>query len=229
MKHWVRRALLKNLVLKMLSVALAVLLFAVVHSEKNSMAQGDVAVSYTLPAGKLLLHKPPGVLRIGVMGPTFRLQRFRFEEVTAVSVNLNSVREGELRFRDEWVQLPAGLKVAFIRPESFPVRYEPTLRRRLPVHLVLQGETATGFRILEKVVRPGRVTISGARSVVKSLAAIPTEPIIMDEPMSTFTKKVVLAPLPQGVRLDEDLRLEATVTIGPVSAKRRGSSIAGDE
>ncbi len=229
MKHWVRRVLLKNLVLKILSVALAVLLFAVVHSEKSSMAQGDVAVSYSLPAGKLLLNKPPAVLRIGVIGPTFRLQRFRFEDVAAVTVNLNDVREGELKFRDEGVVLPAGLKVAFIRPESFLVRYEPILRRRLPVHLVLRGEAAAGFRILVQAVRPARVTISGARSVVKSLSAVPTEPLIMDEPTASFTQKVALAPLPQGAKMDEDPRLEAIVTIGPVSAKRRESSTPGEE
>ena len=81
MPGWVRRAVFSNLALKLLSLALAALLFVLVHSEKHAPAQGGVPVTYGIPPGKVLVTKPPAVLRVGVTGPVSRVQRFRFEDL----------------------------------------------------------------------------------------------------------------------------------------------------
>src|SRR5512143_4040226 len=113
LRLWLREALFGNLLLKVLSLALAVLLFIVVHSERQSVVQGNVGVSYSVPAGRALEIKPPATLHVGVSGPVSRLQRFRIDDLGVVTIDLTEVKEGYFKFRDELLGLPPGLRVAF--------------------------------------------------------------------------------------------------------------------
>jgi YbbR domain-containing protein len=210
--QWIRQALFGNLLLKVLSVALAVVLFIVVHSEKQSVVQGTVGVSYSSPAGRLLESKPPATLLVGVAGPVSRLQRFHIEELPAVSIDLTDVKEGYFKFREELLALPSGLRLAFVRPDGFTVRYEPTLQRRLALRLMVQGEPGAGFRVAGRRVRPSRIMVTGPRSVVQGLSELRTDPVAIDGADTTQVRRVRIA-VPSGVQIEGGVEVEATVEI----------------
>jgi YbbR domain-containing protein len=197
MKHWVRRAVFRNLTLKIVSLALALLLFVVVHSEKHSLAQGTVELTFSLPPGKLLAIKPPAVLRVGVTGPVSRVQRFRFEDLSPVSVDLAGAQNGFFKFPESLFTLPVGLKVAYIRPDGFQLRFEATVEREVPVRIKLEGEPAPGYGLIGRQVRPSRVTIRGPRSVVTSVVYVATDPVSLEGVVGSRTETVPLALPPQ--------------------------------
>jgi YbbR domain-containing protein len=223
MKHGVRRAILRNLTLKIISVGLAVLLFVVVHSEKHSLVQGTVELSFSVPAGKLLSTKPPAVLRVGVTGPASRIQRFRFEDLGPLSVDLTGVQEGFFKFRESLFTLPVGLKVAHIRPEGFLLRFEPTVERQVSVRLRLEGQPAPGFRLLGRHVRPPRVTVSGPRSVVSSLAQLATVPMSLEGAVTSRTETVQL-DLPPHLAQARPGAVEVSLEIAPPGRGPRTST-----
>jgi YbbR domain-containing protein len=214
MRRRLLQALRRNLLLKVISLGLAVLLYVVVHSEKQSLVQGAVGVSYSPPAGKALAVKPPASLLVGVAGPVSRLQRFRIEDVPAVSIDLSGEKEGYFKFRDELLSLPVGLRVAFIRPDGFTVRFEPPLQRRLSVRLMVQGEPAAGFQVVGRKVRPSRAMINGPRSEVQAISELQTEAVNIDGANTTQLRTVRLATLPPGVRVEGARLFEVTVEIG---------------
>jgi YbbR domain-containing protein len=215
MRGWIRRAIFSNLVLKLLSLALAVLLFVVVHSERQATAQAVVNVDYTVPSGKVLASKPPTSVRIAVTGPLSRLQRFRVDELGPVNVDLSSASEGYFKFGDDLLAVPMGLKVVSIRPEGFNLHFEPTYRRALPVHLELEGEPAEGYRVTGRAVRPQRVTASGPRRLVSALAVLHTEPLSLAGSNQSLREKVTVL-MPPGVQQVEPATVEASITISAV-------------
>lgn len=218
MSGWLRRALLSNLVLKLVSLALAVLLFVVVHSEKQATTQTSIDVAYTLPPGQLLSTRPPATVRVGVVGPISRLQRFRTEELGPLTLDLTNAKEGYFKFSDDLLVLPAGLKVAFIRPEGFQLRFEPIHRRLLPVHLELEGRPAEGFRVTARSVRPSRVMVSGARRVLAGLGLLHTQPLSL-EGADQSLREWVAVMAPPGVHQIEPESVEAHVTVAAVQSE----------
>jgi len=219
-RQWIRQALFGNLVLKVLSLALAVLLFIVVHSERQSVVQGNVGVSYSAPAGRVLESKPPATLLVGVSGPVSRLQRFRIDDLAAVSIDLTDVKEGYFRFRDELLALPPGLRVAFVRPPGFTVRFEPTMQRRLPLRLMVVGDPAPGHRVTGRHVRPSRVMVHGPRSAVQGLSELRTDAVAIDGADTTQVRRVRI-PTPTGVEVEGGAEVEATVEIGKAKDSAR--------
>jgi hypothetical protein len=218
MSGWLRRSLLSNLVLKLVSLALAVLLFVVVHSEKQATTQASIDVAYTLPPGQLLSTRPPTTVRVGVVGPISRLQRFRSEELGSLTLDLTNAREGYFKFNDDMLVLPAGLKVAFIRPGGFQLRFEPAHRRMLPVHLELEGRPAEGYRVTARSVRPSRVMVSGPRRVVAGLGLLHTQPLSL-EGADHSLREWVAVMAPPGVHKIEPESVEAQVTVAAVQSE----------
>src|SRR5213078_2508015 len=94
------------------------------------------------------------------------------------------------------IKLPAGLRVATISPAGFKVRFEPRLQRDVPVQPVLEGEPAPGYRLVRSVAAPKKVSVSGAKSVVESIARAPTLPLRIAEAKETLRETVALAPAP---------------------------------
>lgn len=226
MKYWVRRVLLKNLFFKIISLALAVLLFIVVHAEKHTLLQGILPITYTIPAGQLLLNKPPASIHIGVTGPISRMQHFRLEDLGNLNVDLATIKEGSYyRFHEEAIPLPSGLKIAFIRPDGFTVRYEPTIQRRVPIRLAVSGELPHGFRLINRKVKPNKATVSGPRSVAASLMEVPTQVINLAEVTSNFSRQVSFATLSPGLKVISPTVVEVTMEIEPLRDERTISGI----
>lgn len=219
MRRRLRSAVGQNLPLKLISFALALLLFVVVHSEKQSLVQGVVSLQYRLPTGQLLTQKAPETLRIGVAGPLSRVQRFRIEDIPAITVDLSKAQPGYFRFPENLVPLPVGLKLAFARPEGFPLHFEATQSRELPVRLELQGQPASGFRITARRLSPSTVRVSGPRAVVRSSSLkLRTEVLSVEGAEATRVETLkVLAPT--GTTGLEPPEVEATIEIAPVTSE----------
>ncbi len=219
MRRRLGAALTRNLPLKLISIVLAVLLYLVVHSEKQSLVQGVVSLRYQLPAGQLLTQKPPETLRIGVSGALSRVQRFRIEDIPPLTVDLAKARPGYFRFPDDLVPLPVGLKLTFARPEGFALHFEALQTRELPVRLELSGQPANGFRVAARRVSPATVKLSGPRAVVRS-ATLKLRTELLSIEGAEATRVVTLKVLaPPGVSSLEPSEVEATVEIAPVTSE----------
>jgi YbbR domain-containing protein len=215
-RGWLRRALLRNLALKLISLALALLLFVVVHSERQSLVQGALSVSYVPPSVKLLAQQPPATLRVGVTGPQSRIQRFRLEDLGPITIDLTAAREGYFRFKEDALALPIGLRVAFIRPDGFQVRFAELRTREVPVRLEVQGQPAAGYRVVGRRARPAQVTVTGARYTLDSpLFKLRTDPIGIDGADGSRAEQLRVA-IPAGVLKIEPPSVEGSVEIAPI-------------
>jgi YbbR domain-containing protein len=192
------------------------LLYNLVRTEKQAVAHGTVAVSFTVPEGKVLVSNPPQSLHIGLLGPASRIQRLRFEDLAAVTIDLGGMAEGYLKFKPSMLHLPAGLSLASIRPEGFDVRLAPLTRRELAVEVPLRGVPGEGFRVVEVRSDPARVTAAGPATAMVSLASIRTAPVTIDGLRSSIVARVSLEPPPQ-IDVGQGLTVGVQVVIKQVS------------
>lgn len=219
MRRWFHDLVFQNTALKLISLGLGLLLFFVVRSEKQSLAQGTVPLSYSTPAGRVLVDKLPGQLRVGVLGAASRMQRFRFEDLAGVHIDLASVKNNYLKFNPDMIRLPPGLKVVSIRPSGVVVRLEPLSTKSVKVVATVQGQVASGYHVVKRWVKPARVTVRGPSSVVRSLSSVGTQPVNVEGAASTLVQRVGLEPLPPRVSASQQQNLEVSVEVAPITSK----------
>ncbi len=219
-KGRLREMLWGNFSLKLIALALALLLFALVRSEKESLAQGTVQLSFSPPPRKILSTKIPSHLRIGVVGPASRMQRFRFEDLAAVHINLSGVNEGYFEFSKDLVNLPGGLRVAGIRPSGFKVKYMDVAEQYLTVKATVQGQVAEGYKVVKQWVQPAKVKIVGPKKEVDELSGLSTRPVSVDGARANIVQQVELMPLPGAVKAELKGKLKVTVQVEPLSSER---------
>ena len=215
----VSRIVFSNLPLKVFSLCLALLMFYVVRSEKRALSHGSVPVTVQVPADRVLLSQPPRRLRVGVLGPASRVQRFRFEDLASVTIALRGDEHGYFRFRSEMIHLPDGFSVASISPAGFDLRYARVVKRHLPVRAALQGQVAGGFRVIRVDTRPARLQVRGPGEVVAELSALTTLPVDLDGARSNVVARVALAELPPRVVTIGRTKVEVFVSIGPLNSE----------
>ena len=220
MRGRLRKILWGNLSLKLIALALALLLFALVRAEKESLSQGTVQLSFSSPPRKILASKIPAHLRIGVLGPASRMQRFRFEDLAAVHINLSGVPEGYFEFSKDLVNLPGGLRVNSIRPAGIKVRYMDVAEQYLTVKTTVQGQVASGYQVVKQWVHPARVKIVGPKKEVEAITELSTRPVTVDGARANIVQQVELMPLPGAVKAVLKGKLKVTVQVEPLTSER---------
>lgn len=219
-RSWLHRALFDNLLLKLVSLALALLIFVSVRAEKQSLAYGTVSVSFTAPPGRVLVSEPPDELQVSVLGPTSRIPRFRFEDIADVNIDLSSVPAGFLKFRPDMILLPPEFSVASIRPGGFRVEYAELMTRDVPVHVTVEGQVAAGYRIAAVKAVPASFSVSGPEDAMKGLVDVRTRPVAVEGARASIVARVTLLPLSGRISLRaREQQVEATVEIVPVTSK----------
>ena len=219
MRGLIRRLVVENFSLKLISITLALLLFFMVRAEKPFLAQGTVRVTYQPPSGMLLRDDLPTTVRVAVQGGASRMQRFRFEDLAEVHINLTREQEGYYKFTEDLIHVPRGLKVTSIRPAGVQIRYEVLSARTVPVSSTVQGQVATGYQILQHKVSPALVQVRGPKDVVLAIKEVSTKPVSVEGAESTLVQRVDLMPLPAKVFARPSRDLTVTVEVAPFTTQ----------
>src|SRR6187549_2064021 len=118
-----RRWFLDNAALKRVALVLAITLFILVSGEKETERSVKVAVAYVRPEDRVLVSEVPDTLEVWVRGPWTRIKRLDPADVDPIVVDLTKSGDGEIRFDNDQLRLPAGLEVRAIRPSSIRVAF----------------------------------------------------------------------------------------------------------
>ena len=196
MRQRLRKILLENLALKLAALGITFVLFVVVRGNRDAVTTVHAKVVYVQSGDRVMVSEPVTELRITVRGPQGRLGRLDERDLEAVQVDLREVQGGELRFTEEMVRLPPGLRVESIHPSGIVLAFEERVERELPVQAVLAGEPAAGFRIARVTCDPPRVTLSGPRGVVERTIRALTRPLRIAEAREALRGEVELSQAP---------------------------------
>lgn len=209
--------LLENWLLKLISLAFAIVLWFFVMSERKLEVAHIVPIEYTGLAQELIIaNEVPNSVAVRISGPRALLMNLSPGDIS-LSVDLKGLSAGVTSFKrlEESLNLPSSLKVTRISPSYVDVKLERIRDKRVPVVVALNGTPAAGFKVAETQVTPTRILVTGAESELKSVSDVPTEGIDLTGVRESFSQTVALSYLGNYTKLKEIKTVEVQVIIKP--------------
>ena len=205
----------RHIGLKILSLALAALLWLVVSGEQIVERALRIPLEFTnLPARLELVGDPPTVVDVRVRGSSGALSRVAGGELVAV-LDLRAARPGQRLFHltSADVRAPFGIDVVQITPSNVSVGFEPSATKVVPVVPGLEGDPADGYVAGTVTSDPATVEVVGPTGAVARLTAAITEPVSIAGASRPVTDMVTIGVADPAVRLVEPRSAEVTVNI----------------
>jgi YbbR domain-containing protein len=203
--------------LKLLSVAIAVLLWMVIAGEET--VERGLRVPLELqqfPPGLELLGDVPTTADVRVRGVSGTLSRISPGDIVAV-LDLRGARAGERLFHltPEQVRAPFGVEVVQVTPPTVAVVFEKAASRTVPIKPAIEGRPAAGYVLGTSTADPPTVEVTGPESAVRRVTDALTEPVSVAGATRPVQETVTVGTLDPAVRVKTQRTAQVTVQIVP--------------
>ncbi len=206
-----------HLGLKLISIALAALLWLLVSGEQIVERALRIPLEFTnLPSQLELVGDAPNVVDVRVRGSSGALSRIAAGELVAV-IDLRTARAGRRLFHltGEDVRTPFGIDVVQVTPSSVSITFEPSAAKVVPVVPSLDGEPAAGYVVGTVTAEPSTVEVIGAVSALRQLTEAITEPVSVTGATAAVNESVTVGVADSSVRLRTPQSARVSVSISP--------------
>ena len=211
---FLRKYVFHNFWLKLLSLAVAVLLWMAVSRDPVAEVAINVPVEFHNSPEHLEINSEviPQV-QVRVRGPVHEVRDLAPSEVHAI-IDLANVQPGERTYdlSPSRVHVPDGLQVVQAVPSQIRISFEKRATRQVDVKPRVIGNFATGYRIEQVTPNPAVVNIVGPATHVNGVESAITDPVDASGVVGTatfVTHAYVSDPL---VRLSSPSPIRVTVT-----------------
>ena len=194
----------ERLPVKATALFLAVVLWMVVAGEEPSQEAVDVNLELVLDSSLVLTSQRPSI-RAQVIGSTRELYKLFSQRPTVRRSFSGEVEDSVVVLLTPGdVQLPPGVdaRVTAVEPQTFTLRFDSLLQRRMPVRSALRLVDPAGRVMLyEPRFEPESVTVTGQRRLVQELESISTARRTVTVRDTAITVDVMLDTLRLGVQV----------------------------
>src|SRR5215213_5566628 len=185
-----RRIFLEDWSLKLLSLAIAIVLWLLVTGQNEPVtAHLNVQLNFIRPPALEISNDPPRTVDVILTGSRNKLDDLTSLDLVA-TVDIADQRAGErvLRLADRaQISLPQGIKVDGYQPSAIPISLEEIIERQVPVEPKLEGKPTDGFEVYGVSPNKGSVIVRGPASRVNALQKVFTEGIWIAGHKESFT------------------------------------------
>jgi len=132
-----------------------------------------------LPPGMMITNKIPSYIQFTLSGPSVLLKDVE-KKIVPIRPDLRKTRETTIGFsisEDLIGELPPTVRVTSFYPPNILIRLEEIVERYVPVQPTLRGSPSAGYEISKAVANPGKVAVSGPKSLLFALDSVGTEPM----------------------------------------------------
>lgn len=223
-----RRIFLEDWSLKLLSLAIAIVLWLAVTGQNQPVtAHLNVQLNFIRPQALEISNDPPRTVDVMLTGSRTKLDDLTSLDLVA-TVDISDQRSGErvLRLADKaQIPLPQGIKVDGFQPSAIPIRLEEIVERQVSVEPKLEGKPADGFEVYSAYPNKGSVTVRGPASRVNALPKVLTESIWLAGHRESFTANNLAIDVPDPkVDLLEPI-VSVTIEIGERRVEKSFSGV----
>ena len=179
MRDFLRRYVLHNLGLKLVSLGLAVGLWLAVARDPMAEVAVNVPIEFrNMPENLEISAESIPTAQIRLRGPERVVHQLRPSDVY-VEIDLGNPKPGERTFdlTDRQVHPPTGLEVVQVVPSQVHLAFDERLIRRVEVQPRVVGSFASGYQIGQVLSDPALVTIVGPKKHVEAVEAATTDPV----------------------------------------------------
>lgn len=209
--------LFENWLLKLISLAFAVVLWFFVMGESRMEVTHVVPLEYErLPKGLIIANEVPTSAAVRISGPRSLQVNLNPNDIS-LRVDLSDLSAGVTSFKrlEESLNLPSGLKITRISPSFVDVKLELIREKNVPVKILLDGQPVVGFFIKEARSIPEKVTVLGAESELKAVSEVVTDSVELTNVRESFSQTVALNYAGTYTRLKEAKTVDIQVVLQP--------------
>jgi len=208
--------------LKVLSVALALLLWLVVSGEETVERGLRVPLELLqVPASLEQTGEAPATVDVRVRGASGALSRVAAGDVVAV-LDLHSASVGRRLFplTPDQVRAPFGVEVLQVMPSAVAMTFEASTSRKLPVVPAVDGKPAPGYVVGAMTADPPSAEVIGPEGAVNRAAEVLAGPVSVAGARDRVEDTVILGLLDPSLRLKTIRSARVTVQIVPAPLER---------
>ena len=225
-----RRIFLEDWSLKLLSLAIAIVLWLVVTGQNEPVtAHVNVQLNFIRPQALEISNDPPRTVDVMLTGSRNKLDNLTALDLVG-TVDLSDQRAGEKVVRlagKVQISLPQGVKVDGFQPSAIQISLEPILERQIAIEPKLEGKPAEGYEVYAVRPNKGSVTVRGPESRVNALQKVVTESISLSGHKDTFTANVAINVSDSKVDLmDPVVSVEIEIGEKPVEKTLSGVAVS---
>lgn len=191
------RSLRENLPLKIFSVVIALVWWAVVRGEDARVKDFVVPLDYAdLPETLEQSGRIVDMVTVRLRASDAILRNLTDDRLSA-SIDLAHVPLGEQRIQltDRMLRVPPGTEVVRVSPAVIAVRIEKRARRQVPIVAEFSGRPPKGYEKTGVIVDPPEATIEGPASEVAAVDRALTGTIMLEGETSDMVFEV--RPIPE--------------------------------
>ena len=221
MFHLVRDFCTRNLKLKLLSLAIAMLLWWTVAREPEAQMLMRVPIEfYHVPKDLQFSSETEPQAQIRVRGPVHVLRELAQADVHPV-IDLSNATAGEQTYpiRSNSIHLPKGAEIEQIIPAQLRLSFDRPLQRTVPVRARITGTLVSGFRIAAIMVEPESVQIDGPSRRVKIIESALTDPVDATGVIGTATFSTSVYTTDPLVKVNQVQSVRVTVVTEKIQTK----------
>src|SRR2546423_9605640 len=193
---WLRRIVFEDWNLKLLALAITLGLWFGVTGQRApaTIRLRGVQLNFQLPANMEISNDPRDEVEVTLTGSKRDLDSLNVRDLVA-NVDVSGMRPGErvvqlIPGRVVTMELPEGVRIDDIEPNTVPLRLEPRVEREIEVEARLAGSPPDGYELRAVNITPHKVLVRGPASHVNDLQKALTETIPLEGHKENF-------PVPQ--------------------------------
>lgn len=210
MKPSIKKRILKNWPLKLVSLTIALIVWLLLVPEDKISSEIAMAIpleTVKIPAGLELTEKPIAYIDITIRAPNRVLKEINPQSLKAVlDLEKATVYQHEFPLNTGMVLAPKNVKVIKVSPNKVSLKLERTKEESLEIKPAILGKPAEGFRVSKIEVMPPRASVVGPESSLRKRESVITTPIDLSGLNQTTVFDVdIILPKPE-------LRLRSSFT-----------------
>jgi YbbR domain-containing protein len=212
----------RHLGLKFLAIAVALGLWFTVAGEETVERNLAVPLELQNRSDQLeLVGTMPTTIHVRVRGRAGIVSQLDPGAVRAM-LDLTSAKAGRRYFAlsRRQVRVPFGVDVVEVSPTSVTLRFEKSMKRRVTVVPVTEGDPAAGYVAGKAMVEPGTIDVAGPESAIRPLKEVATEPVSVAGARETVRESVAIGMPDAALRTDSGGSVLVTVPIAPLPVER---------
>jgi len=217
---WLQKALgliTQNFWWKLLSLALAVLIWCLVATEGDMSTFATARIEFkNLPANLEVASEPPSTVTLELTGPSAELRGLgNGGQHPEVVLDMSNMTPGQHTFPigENNVKLTRGVHILLANPSQVRFEFEPRLTRLVPVRVRLSGNPPAGYAVAGATADPSEVEITGPSTHVARVESVGTDVVDVPSAGVSAQSKVNAFVSDPFVRIISSPQVVVTVTM----------------
>ncbi len=204
-----------NLGLKLLSLCLAVFLWAVVLGEQKIEVTVNEPLDLEIPPNLFTVNEPVDIVEVRLRGPKTLVTSLSAREVSMSQFPVTLVEgENTIPIREDMIRVPRGIEVVGVNPQRVRIVLEAASEREIDVSPRVEGSPPEGFVVRRVTPVPPRVRLVGPSSELRRITRLRTLPIPLAGQTASFSTRALLEPVGRRVRVENSTPIVVEVEIG---------------